>query len=369
MGDTMDESNKMHKIFYIFCYLSVTATVFVFAFMLLRFPDYAGQGVKKGIDLCVYTLIPSMYPFMFLSSFIVSSGLSQKSERLFSFFTEKVFKLPGVCGSAILLSMIGGLPVGGRMTGEMYDKGYITKEQGQRLLMFCINPGPAFVITSVGYYMLGSKNAGIILFVSLVLSSLTVGLLTRFAFPADEVFIKKSRKESQSDFQSSVVSSVTESGRGMLTVCAWVILFSCIGELVDLFPLSDGMKIFVNSILEMTTGCERAASFQPMPIIAGIIGFSGICAHMQIMPSVMKVRLKLKYFILGRIINSALAIIYSMALFELFPITVETISMGSLPQRVNRGISLPVCVGVMLMCILLLLGENFRIRKNFRNKI
>lgn len=357
----------MKSLFYSMSYVAVTSVVFLFSFMLLRFPDIAGEGIKKGIELCLYTLFPSMYPFMFISSFITASGLSKKSERLFSYFTEKFFRLPGVCGSLIILSMIGGLPVGGKMVSEMYDKGYIAKEQGQRLLMFCINPGPAFVITSVGYYMIGSKKAGIIIFVSLVLSSLTVGFLTRFVYQNDEMASCKFTKNKVPDIQKSIVSSVTDSGRGMLNVCAWVILFSCVSQLISLLPLSDGMKMFLGSVLEITNGCQSAVGILPLPVIAGIIGFSGICAHLQIMSSVVKLSLPLKHFLSARVINAALAIIYSLILFEIFPVSVQTIKIGALPSQINSQISVPVCIGIMFMCILLLLGENCKIRKNAEN--
>ncbi|MBQ8503709.1 MAG: hypothetical protein IJ491_05470 [Clostridia bacterium] len=264
----------------------------------------------------------------------------------------------------IVLSMVGGLPIGGKMTAEMYDKGYITKRQGQRLIMFCMNPGPAFVITTVGHYLTGSAQIGVLVFTALVISSLSVGFLTRFIYSDDdfEYKISKNTACTKISIKDAIVSSVTESGRGMLNVCAWVILFSCISEMIALLPLNEGTKTFINCILEVTNGCEYAAQSQPVPVLAGIIGFSGICAHLQIMPAITKVKLPIKYFLSARIINGSLAVVITMLLLKLFPITVQTISMGSLPERINTDISAPVCVGIMIMSVLLLLGENYRIR-------
>lgn len=365
----MLRTDFINKSLIILSYICLTAIVCALAFMLLIFPDNAGYGIKNGIELSLYTLIPSMFPFMFLSSFIINSGLCEKSEKLFSFTTEKIFRLPGVCGSLIILSMIGGLPIGARMAGELYDKKYITCKQGQRILLFCINPGPAFIITTVGYYMLGSKKAGIIIFVSLVISSLLIGFISKFIFSDEITEVISKKANSKLNVQSSVVASLTESSRGMLNVCSWVVLFSCFIEMFDLLPISDELKMFAGSVLEVTNGCKNAALNYPVTALAGIIGFGGICAHIQMLPSIVKLKLPLKYFLSARIINSGLSIIISSVLFDIFPTSVQTISIGKLPQRINSHISFPICFGVMTMCVLLLLGENFKFKKKSNKKI
>ncbi len=344
-------------------YIVTVGLIFTICFMLLRFPDSAGRGVTNGIELCVYTLIPSMFPFMFLSTFLIGTGLLERTGRLFSLLTERIFKLPGVCAPVILLSMIGGLPLGGKMTEDLYSKGLITQIQGQRMLFFCINPGPAFIITSVGYYMLGSKTLGIIIYVSLVLSSLILGILSSFVW-SDGIMIKtKTAKKFKPDFQGAVVSSVSQSGHSMLIICAWVILFSCLNELIGILSVSDNTKNFLFAVFEITNGCKICSEFYPVPLIAGIIGFSGLCAHMQVMPAVFKVKLELKYFISARILNAGLSVLITMLLMELFPVSVQTVSLGSIPKEAGTELSLPICVGVMIMCILLLLGDNYRIKK------
>ena len=48
-------------------YIISVFAIFIAGFMLLRFPETAGQGISDRIDLCLGTLIPSLYPFMILS--------------------------------------------------------------------------------------------------------------------------------------------------------------------------------------------------------------------------------------------------------------------------------------------------------------
>ncbi len=359
----MVNKRQLYSLQYIASYFFIVSLVFLFAFTLLKFPAKAGEGVQKGIEMSIYTLIPSMYPFMFLSCFIVNSSLSEKGGRIFSFLTEKIFSLPGCCGAVIVMSMIGGLPVGASMVTEMYKKGYITINQGKRLLLFCINPGPAFVINTVGYYMVGNKSIGIIMYFSLVLSSLTVGFLSRFVIKSEENFTVRDTSKEKISFQNAVVTSVSQSSHSMLNVCAWVVLFSCICSLIELLPVSDGTDMFFTGVMEMTKGCEKATEAMSLPITAAILGFGGICAHLQIMPAVTKMKLPLKYFFCSRIINSGLTVIIFSVLFKNLPLSQQTLSIGNLPEQISNEISLPVCIGIMFMCMLFLLGENFRIKK------
>lgn len=46
------------------------------AILLLCYPQAASSGVQNGIGYCVNILIPSLFPFMVLSTFFVKSGLS-----------------------------------------------------------------------------------------------------------------------------------------------------------------------------------------------------------------------------------------------------------------------------------------------------
>lgn len=348
----------------VFAYLITVGFVFTVGFMLLRFPEHAGRGVSKGVELSLTTLIPSMFPFMFLSTFMINSGILEKLNSLFNPITQRVFRLPGVCAAVIFFSMTGGLPIGPKMTADLYSRGYITLSQGQRMLFFCMNPGPAFVITAVGYYMFGSEKLGLIIYASVLLSSVIIGILSAFVWgETSELMQSQSSTREKRNIHTALQESLIQSGRNMLTVCAWVIIFSCITELVSTLPVGEGTKIFICSVLEMTNGCSALAGRYPVPLIAGIIGFSGICAHMQIMSSVLKLKLRIKCFVCARILNGGLAVLVSMLLLELFPVAAETFAMGTLPGKRENILSLPLCIGVMAMCFLLMLGDNFRLKR------
>jgi len=341
-------------------------TVFFIGFMLIKFPSVAARGVTDGMELCVNTLIPSVFPFMFVSCLLLESGILGRTGKLFNFVGEKIFGLPGECVPVIFFSMVAGLPVGAKLTEELYCKGMITETQGQRMLFFCMNPGPAFVITGVGMKMLGSRELGIIIYASLIISSLLIGILSVPVW-SDGVRVEKKKSEAgKTDIAAAMVKAVFQSSHSVFSICAWVILFSCLTELIRAIGLSESTENFLLAVTEVTNGCNHCSEIYPAPIIAAIIGFGGFCAHMQVFSSVMKLRLEYKYFISARILNAGISVLVSLFLLKVFPITVETASMGEIPEKATMAMSLPVCAGVMIMCFLLLLGDNYRIKKSVK---
>ena len=62
---------------------------------LLFYPTQAAAGAKRGFGYCVDILIPSLFPFMALSVFVVKSGLAASMGRLTAGPCRILFGLPG----------------------------------------------------------------------------------------------------------------------------------------------------------------------------------------------------------------------------------------------------------------------------------
>ena len=348
----------------ILSYIPLTFGIFFIGFMLLRFPETASQGISDGVDLSLGILIPSLYPFMVLSSLIIELGVMRSVPDIIDTVTQKLFRLSGKSLGIFLISLIGGLPLGCKMTSELYDKGEISRSEGQRMMLFCYCCGPAFTISSVGLYMLGSKQAGAVIYLSTVLSAVTVGILSRF-FGTEDYHKKdlKSTVEPQA-FSVSLVRSVSSGSTAMLSVCAWVILFSCINRLIEILPVSDSLKLFFYATSEVTNGVYISAGTLSLPIIAGVTAFGGLCGHCQVMPYIIKLRLSYKHFLTSRIICGAISVIYCELLLKIIPVTYEVFSIGTPPTKIIPGISAGLSISMLITAGLFLLGDSaiFRIK-------
>lgn len=353
---------KRNRLFY-FKFIPTAALFMLTAALLLVHPEAAADGVKRGMSLCLSTVIPSLFPFLLVTTAAYDIGmfdaLSEKAEKL----TRFLFALPGASFPVIAMSLIGGFPVGAHLIEKALDKGELTYAEAQRMLLFCVNPGPAFTVSAIGAGVLGSKQAGIIIYVCVSAVSLLTGVLSRF-FTDDEVKAHREKTAINGFFNSSAVTAAVNSSISAITnICVWVVVFSCADSLLQSLVSNGQLLMFFRLIFEVTNGAVTASEHFNLPIIAAVISFAGICVHFQIMPCIIRARMKYKYFLAVRALSAALTSALAFLVTRLFPESCEVISLGVKPQQTALDVSFPVCVWLMLMCGLFIIGDNYIIAK------
>ena len=120
---------------------------------LLCWPKEISAAVQEGLKLCYNVIIPSLFPFFILSSLMISLGLAGYLGRLFEPVMRPLFRLPGSCAAVLALGFVGGYPIGARSALTLYESGGCTKTECERLLAFCNNSGPAFILGVVGAWV------------------------------------------------------------------------------------------------------------------------------------------------------------------------------------------------------------------------
>ncbi len=205
--------------------------------VLLTWPNAAASGISRGVGICSSIIIPSLFPFLVLAGFIVKSGLCASIGRRLERPTRFIFGLPGYCAPGILISLIGGYPAGGIAVGELARQGLITRKQGRRMLSFCVNGGPAFIISAIGAGMLGSVKYGVMLYTAHVAASLLIGLSLRLGSDTEDnknsVINVASVSASRTSAASAFVESVGSACYSLLVMCGFIILFASLLSILD----------------------------------------------------------------------------------------------------------------------------------------
>ena len=103
----------------------------------------AVSGAKAGIELCLGTVIPSLFPFFVLSMLLTSSLVGRSSRFLGPL--GKFCGMPAGSESLLAVGLLGGYPVGAQNISRAREAGQLSGEDARRLLGFCNNAGPAFL--------------------------------------------------------------------------------------------------------------------------------------------------------------------------------------------------------------------------------
>ncbi|MBR5774492.1 MAG: hypothetical protein IKY44_06545 [Clostridia bacterium] len=323
--------------------------------MIIAKSDVASAGIISGLKACAGVIIPSLFPFMVVSSFIIKSGIYVKIGRLIGRPLGWIFNLPPQASGAILMGFVGGYPVGMAMTAELFELGVIDRAQARRMSFFCVNAGPAFVVSAVGGSIFQSKVVGYILFGSVVLSSLTVGIVAGIISRIKGEKAKKVYVTSGTEGICEAFVSATQSGaRAILSICIWVVTFGAILAFVRTLNLPNEMLCVLCGLLEVTSGCASAAGVLPISLTAAFISFSGICITLQLLPQIKAIGLKAPTFLLSRLVCAMLTFIYCEALTRIFPISAQVFSNGVAPLSQGLSVSIPATISLILTCIVLI---------------
>lgn len=297
------------------------------------------SGAAEGIDLCLRTVIPALFPFICISSVFLSSAtaLSWKGTVL-----STVFRYPTGAGYLALPCILGGYPVGAQSVCKAYQEGCLKKDEAQRLLAFSNNAGPSFVFGVVGqmfpkpwfpWALWGIHIAG--------------ALVAAHCVSNVDTAQHSDRQPEQSN-GNLMVGAV----RTMGVICGWVILFRVLIAFQNrwfLWFLPESARIALIGLLELSNGCCELPKIPDIRVrfilCSAMLAAGGLCVTAQT-ASVTK-GLSLRCYFPGKIIQVLVSLLISYSImyqtvlpivFLLFLLLLISIRAGK-KRSGNRSLS------------------------------
>lgn len=316
---------------------------------LLLYPSQAMEACKEGLRLCGNVILPSLFPFFVLSSLAVELGLTAYLGRVFAPIMYPLFRVPGEGAAALILGFVGGYPVGARTTLSLYENGSCSAHEAERLLAFCNNSGPAFILGVVGVGVFSSSKAGLLLYLAHAAASVCVGLIFRF-YKADSISPRSSSSRvphfKSCRFSSAFTSAVSRSFISMLNICAFVLFFTVFLRLLSLtgilpvlaavlghslallgLPVEWGERLLIG-IIELSSGVwslSKGGSGQ-LGLAAFMLGWAGLSVHCQVLSFVGESGLSIKPYFVGKLLHGVLSSLFVTWLTRLFPLSIQVSS-------------------------------------------
>ncbi len=280
-----EKEGKKHKFaYFLYCYMILFLVVIFF-----KNSSAASLWVSKGLSLCISRLVPSLFPFMVLSSLMISSGAGNGIFRIISKPFSVLFGISENGISSLMLGWLCGFPVGAKCACELFCGGRIDKYEYNLLLCICSTPSPAFLIGTVGKGMLGCTQIGIILYIISLISCIFVGIFMKLLHGKRKLQSNAHiiRKQNYTPC-ISFTKAVSDAGIGMLNICAFVVFFSAflgvIEGIISSTGVSEILTCTIFGFFELTSGLSRISSLGDtvaLPLCALAVGWSGLSVHFQ----------------------------------------------------------------------------------------
>ena len=277
-------------------------------FLLIIDGQTALKGTSEGIELCIKTVIPSLFPFFVLSSVLTSSLLGTSIGFLRPLFART--GIPRGAESLVLTGFLGGYPVGAQSVSGAYRSGTLSKGTAERMLAFCNNAGPSFLFGMIGS-VFPSRWMVWVLWGIHIIGALCAALIIP---PTEENGVRIDNRNAM-----NLSGAVTSSIRVMGTVCGWIVLFRVAIAFLNrwfLWLLPTAFQVCVTGLLELANGCCSLTLIDDVNlrfvICSGMLAFGGICVTMQTASVVQG--LSLWNYLLGKLIQTAFSLFAAILL-------------------------------------------------------
>ena len=255
--------------------IGILSSVIMFIFIIDA--QTSLKGAKEGITLCLYTIIPSLFPFLMFSAIINSVSFGANIPLLRPL--GKLCKIPNGSESLLLLGFLGGYPVGAQSIAQAYKNHALTREDARRMLGFCNNAGPAFIFGMLSP-LFTQKSTPLLLWTIHIVSAVIVALL----LPGNS----NSKCKMMSSDSCSIISVMEKSIKIMAGICSWIVMFRILITFLSrwvLWALPSQIQISIAGLLEIANGCmalyyidQEGLRF----IFASLfLNFGGLCVYMQ----------------------------------------------------------------------------------------
>ncbi len=318
----------------------VTSYVFKLSFVLflllmLIFPTASLIGAKRGLLLWFNTVLPTLLPFIIISTLIVRLNIAHALCSLLHPVIGHILHVSKNACYPIVIGFLSGIPMGAKTSADMIKDKKITIAEGQFLAILCNNASPMFVLGYIALSELKLPNIKFILILLIYGSSIVTACLFRkyykffthqqytsslisesqpihyeqkvYALSTD-ISNKKRKKGFRIDF--TLIDDAIMDGFNVITrIGGYIILFSILAQIILSFhQVNEYLRMILVGILEITIGIDTIATSTlemstKIVLILAITAFGGFSGLAQTKSVFADSGLSIKSYLKAKILN------------------------------------------------------------------
>ena len=310
---------------------------------LLVAPTESIVAAKTGLFLWFNTVLPSLLPFIIGANILMASNSFYLFDKIFRPIMKPLFNLPGCCAFPWIMGLVSGYPMGAKITAELRQNNQISDIETQRLLGFCNNSGPFFILGAVGVGMLQNEQLGYFLLLIHFISSVVTGIIFRF-------YRKNHRNIANTSLQlftptksmgEILGTSITHSMEVIIQIGGYIIIFSVIGSLIKntyvitLFarllcfifrPFGMSVELALSwliGLIEMSNGVYMVSAVPAsqnlkLAIISFLMAWGGLSIHAQSIHLLQDINIKTSIYLLGKLLHAVMAFLLTFLCLPMY---------------------------------------------------
>lgn len=138
----LSKSVRAKKYVYSFVCLFIMACCIIYSVNITNY-------VILGIKICLYSVIPSLLPFMLITNYMQAHNLCTTVSAIFYPIFNKLMGLSEYGTFALIIGFTSGYPMGAKIIGDLYSANNISFKEVKLLITFCNISSISFLINYV----------------------------------------------------------------------------------------------------------------------------------------------------------------------------------------------------------------------------
>lgn len=396
-----------------FSNLFFISTVLFLVASIIVFPKNSVDAALEGVNIWLFVIIPSFFPFFIGSELLIHSGLLDFVGTVLEPIMYPLFKIPGKGSFVFAMSVTSGYPIGASLVSELRVKNSIKKDEAQRLLALSSTSGPLFMIGAVSIGMLQNATVGTLLSLAHYMGAITVGLIFRYYGSSSKESIALSKRTNSSYIKRSFRSltklknrkltsvstlmsnAIEKSFKSLFMVGGFIIIYSVIIEILNitniipqisniidsLLPVNLNTELtnsLVSGLIELTNGCKNISTLNvdiivKLCLISFLIGWGGISVHSQAMSFMSRTDISTKVYLLSKALHGLVSSFYTYILYiYFFKEKIDIVKVHNLPKTSSLtafvyAFKTSIKLGLIALCIIMILSIFMSIILNLKN--
>lgn len=333
-------------------------------FSIILFPEQSFDASLHSLTVWWTIVFPALLPFLIIAEMLLAYGLFHFLGTLLQPLMRLFFRLPGTSGPVMAIGFTIGYPAGAKLTNKLNEQHDLTHAEGNLLLSLSHMASPILMINVIAVGFFHNAQLGIALTFIQIISMILTGVCLKyytFRHPDNstsnrvrhreielrEIELRKielrksqlvksafaamrqARIADGRTFGKLLGDTVSTGIQTLMMIGGFMMIFAVIiqvlqSTVISQFVTNEMDIALFKGLFELHVGSfsvsetDQAGLIWQFAAISGMLAWSGLALHAQVISIVHKSGLRYSYFLLARTLHACLAIIAAIALW--FPL-------------------------------------------------
>lgn len=270
--------------------------------------------VQNSIILWKDRILPTIFPFLLLSEFLINYDFIKILNILFGKIFKNFLNINDSIMYIFFMSLFSGFPSSAIYINDLYQKKQISYESANKALIICHFSNPLFIIGYIGSIM-DIKYAYYILIIHYLSTFIIAFIFKKKNYDNNNIYFKPN------SFGFVLKNGIKKGIDNCLLILGTIIFFNILNTTINQIELPLIIENFFNIFLELTNGIEYIINNYDLKyqciLITMLLSFGGLCVHLQVVSILEESKIKYQNYLFSRILQSLISAVLILLTFNL----------------------------------------------------